>query len=152
MPDRPTEDEVKLDEPLGFMRLLWAVDHALQSRSKAMSRDLGLTGPQRLVLRIVGGNPGISAGALARALHLHPSTLTGVLDRLVRAGHLSRRADPADARRALLALTPRGARAASIRQGTVEAAVAEVLGRHDARALDGARRLLVDLARTLEGE
>ena len=36
---------------LDFMRLLWAVDHALQSTSKRMESTFGLTGPQRLVVR-----------------------------------------------------------------------------------------------------
>ena len=63
------------------MRLLWAVDHGLQTRSKRMAVGLGITGPQRLVLRIVGRFPGISAGQLSRILHLDPSTLTGILRR-----------------------------------------------------------------------
>ena len=68
------------------MRLLWAVDHGLQRRSKRMAATLGVTGPQRLVIRIVGRFPGISAGRLASILHLHPSTLTGILRRLERGG------------------------------------------------------------------
>ena len=51
-------------------------------RQKRMEQRSGVTGPQRLVLRVVGLFPGISAGALARLLHVHPSTLTGVLHRL----------------------------------------------------------------------
>src|SRR5206468_4578402 len=67
------------DPPLGavldFMRLLWAVDHALQSASKRMEATFGVTGPQRLVVRIVGRFPGIAAGRVAQILHVHPSTL-----------------------------------------------------------------------------
>ena len=53
---------------LDFMRLLWAVDHALQSASKRMESSFGLTGPQRLVVRIVGRFPGIAAGRIGRRL------------------------------------------------------------------------------------
>src|SRR5258708_17032792 len=67
---------------LDFMRLLWAVDHALQSSSKRMEATYGITGPQRLVVRIVGRFPGIAAGRAAEVLHVHPSTLTGILKRL----------------------------------------------------------------------
>ena len=73
-----------LGEQLEFMRLLWAIDHGLQTRSKRMAAALGVTGPQRLVIRIVGRFPGVSAGQLARILHLDPSTLTGILRRLER--------------------------------------------------------------------
>jgi len=84
---------------LQFMRLLWGVDHALQRASKHMARSLGVTGPQRLVIRIIGRSPGISAGLLARILHVHPSTLTGVIERLERHALLRRRHDPTDGRR-----------------------------------------------------
>jgi DNA-binding MarR family transcriptional regulator len=77
-----------LDPILDFMRLLWSVEHGLQSTSKRMEATLGITGPQRLVLRIVSERPGLSAGEVARIVHLHPSTITGILQRLVRKGLL----------------------------------------------------------------
>ena len=46
-----------LGETVEFLRLVWAVDHALQTTSKRMARSLGVTGPQRLVVRIVGRVP-----------------------------------------------------------------------------------------------
>jgi DNA-binding MarR family transcriptional regulator len=94
-----------------------------------MEARLGVTAPQRLVIRIVGRFPGISAGEVSDILHLHPSTLTGVLKRLEERGLVGRRADPADARRALLELTPRGREVDELRSGTVEAAVRRALRR-----------------------
>ena len=64
-----------LDEVLDFLGLIWNVDHALQSLSKRMSSQSGITGPQRLVLRLIGAFPGSAAGQLAEKLHLHPSCL-----------------------------------------------------------------------------
>jgi hypothetical protein len=40
---------VDLDPVLDFMRLLWRLEHGLQSASKQMEATLGITGPQRLV-------------------------------------------------------------------------------------------------------
>jgi DNA-binding MarR family transcriptional regulator len=114
---------------LGFMRALWALDHALQSASKRMEATLGVTAPQRLVVRILGRFPGISAGEVSEILHLHPSTLTGILQRLGERGLLVRRADPADARRVLLELTAKGRAVDELRSGTVEAAVRRGLRR-----------------------
>jgi DNA-binding MarR family transcriptional regulator len=74
--------EPPLGAVLDFMRLLWAVDHALQSASKRMEANFGMTGPQRLVVRIVGRFPGTPAGRVSQILHVHPSTLTGILKRL----------------------------------------------------------------------
>jgi DNA-binding MarR family transcriptional regulator len=108
---------------LEFMRVVWALDHALQKTSKRMETVLGITAPQRLVIRILGRFPGMSAGLLAIILHLHPSTLTGVLKRLQRRGLITRRADPRDRRRAVFGLTAKGRSLNVEAEGTVEAAV-----------------------------
>lgn len=135
---------------LEFMRALWALDHALRSRSKWMKREVGVTGPQRLVLRIVGRVPGISAGSLAEALHVHPSTLTGVLDRLTKRRLVTRKQDPEDARRAVLYLTERGKTFDKVRAGTVEAAVLRVLSSVDPQDVVIAQRVLASLVKELE--
>ena len=64
-PPESTEQST-LGPVLDFLRLLWAVDHGLQSVSKRMEAEHGITSPQRLVLRIVGLQPGIPAGRVAR--------------------------------------------------------------------------------------
>lgn len=143
------DDERSLGEVLEFMRLLWAVDHGLQSRSKRMEAALGVTGPQRLVIRLVGQRPGISAGELAALLHVHPSTLTGVLGRLEARGVVLRRPDPDDKRRALLGLTAKGAKLDKVRSGTVEARVRATLGRLPAPRVRAARQVLSTLADAL---
>ncbi len=136
---------------LDFIRLLWQVDHGLNSRSKRMRLQFGVTGPQRFAVRIVSRFPGISAGELAGLLHVHPSTLTGVLDRLVRRGLLSRRPDPDDARRALLRVTASGRRVGRLRAGTIEAGVRSALARLQPAQLAGARAALETLAQALDG-
>jgi len=134
---------------LDFMRLLWAVDHALQSTSKRMESTFGLTGPQRLVVRIVGRFPGIAAGRIAGILHVHPSTLTGVLRRLESRGVLQRRPDPRDARRALFMLTNKGRKLDTIRTGTVEQAVRRVLLK-DPHKVSAAQEVLASLSLELD--
>jgi MarR family transcriptional regulator, organic hydroperoxide resistance regulator len=135
---------------LDFMRALWALDHSLQSASKRMEARLGVTAPQRLVIRIVGRFPGISAGEVSEILHLHPSTLTGVLKRLEERGLVGRRADPADARRALLELTPRGREVDELRSGTVESAVRRALRRMPPASVRTVREATELLAAELE--
>src|SRR3954468_7022421 len=155
MPDPapPPEPEQPGDLPLGavldFMRMLWAVDHALQSASKRMEASFGLTGPQRLVVRIVGRFPGIAAGRVAGILHVHPSTLTGILKRLEGRGVLQRRPDPRDARRALFVLTAKGRKLDTVRTGTVEQAVRRVLGK-DPEKVAAAQEVLAALSDELD--
>ena len=138
-----------LGDALEFMRLIWAVDHGLQKASKRMAASTGVTGPQRLVLHVVGRFPGISVGQLAATLHVHTSTLTGVLSRLQRRGLLDRRRDPRDGRRAALGLTPAGRRLDLSVTGTVEAAVIQVLDGLPTRKARAAREALTMLARQL---
>lgn len=138
-----------LGDVIEFMRLLWGLDHGLQSASKRMGRELGITGPQRLVIRLVGRYPGISAGELADILHLHPSTLTGVLARLMERGAIARDSDPKDARRALFKLTAAGKKLDQSKSGTVEATVRKVLGRLPDARVAAAREVLSALTRDL---
>jgi DNA-binding MarR family transcriptional regulator len=140
--------------PLGlafdFLRLMWAVDHALQRTSKKMEADLGVTGPQRLVLRIVGRFPGILPGQLAQILHIHPSTLTGVLKRLGRQGLVSKRQDPRDRRRFRLGLTAKGKELAQDAEGTLEAAVQRMLSELPDSTIRNAAEVLARLASLLD--
>ncbi len=131
---------------LEFMRAVWALDHALQKTSKRMQRTLGITAPQRLVIRILGRFPGTPAGLLAVILHLHPSTLTGILERLQRQKIITRRTDPRDRRRAVLGLTARGRALDVEAKGTVEEAVRAAFEEMPRRKIDDAVEVLAKLA------
>jgi DNA-binding MarR family transcriptional regulator len=140
----------ELPAALEFMQTLWALVHSLERTSKRMAADVGVTGPQRLVLRVLGLAPRSSAGTLAATLHVHPSTLSGVLERLVAQGLIARQADPRDRRRAVLTLTARGARINATRKGTVEAAVVRVLDRMRPADRTATMRVLRRLTESLD--
>jgi DNA-binding MarR family transcriptional regulator len=141
-----------LDPVLDFMRLLWNIEHGLQSTSKLMESTLGITGPQRLVLRIVSQRPGLSAGELARIVHLHPSTITGVLQRLVKKGLLKRQRDSKDSRRVRLHSQPGAKALAATSARTVESAVTRALAKMPAQRVRHAREVLSSIAEALENE
>jgi DNA-binding MarR family transcriptional regulator len=144
----------RADRALGrvfeFMQIIWAVDHGLNKISKHMEATLGVTGPQRLVIRLVGRFPGISPGRLAQLLRLHPSTLTGILKRLEAHRLVTRRPDERDRRRMLLELTRRGRRLDRPMRGTLEAAVRSVLVATSPRKVSAAHEVLAALVRELE--
>ncbi len=120
-----------IGDTLLFMHQLWELNHAMQVRSKRMARTLGVTSPQRLVIRLVGQNPNITARDLATTLGIHPSTLTGVLARLEKMKMIARAIDPEDRRRARFALTEAGKQIDRTKKGTVEEAVRRALDRAD---------------------
>lgn len=139
-------EDRELGDALEFLQLLWSIDHGLQSMSKRMVSDLGVTGPQRLVIRLIGRFPNILAGKLSELLHLHPSTLTGILRRLEERGFVTRRKDREDLRRAHFSLTAKGKKLDALQAGTVEAAVRRVLGKLPEHKIDAARKALIALS------
>ena len=103
---------------LALHRATHATLHALATRLA----ELDLTASEINVLANLAGHDPLTVGALAAATATRPTTLTSVLDRLVRRGYVVREVDPADRRSFLVSLTLAGQRAA----GTVSAAVREL--------------------------
>jgi DNA-binding MarR family transcriptional regulator len=141
-----------LGSALEFMRVVWALDHQLQGASKRMASRIGVTGPQRLALRVIGQRPSVTAGQLAEVLHLHPSTLTGILARLQSAGLVERNSDENDARKARLQLTRRGAAINASTSGTIEQTVGQALRRLPPRKVRAAKDVLTALAGAFSGQ
>jgi MarR family transcriptional regulator, organic hydroperoxide resistance regulator len=138
-----------LGDVLEFMRMIWAIDHGLQRTSKQMAATLGITGLQHLAIRLVGRFPGISAGQLADILYIHPSTLTGVIQRLERQGLIGRRTDPRDGRRVVLGLTEKGRHLDVGARDTVESAVRDALATLPKSRVETAREVLRTLVKAL---
>ena len=88
----------------------------------------------------------MSAGALAETLRLHPSTLTGILQRLEGRGLVRRAVDPQDRRRSRLELTRAGRRLDVPTPHTVEAVVGRVLARYSKARIRSAAEILEAVA------
>lgn len=133
-----------LDEPvLRFLQTVWQLEHALERASKRMQEAVGMSGPQRFALRVIGDRPGITPRGVATTLHLHPSTITGIIQRLESRGLIKRTANAADGRSAHLRLTRAGSRFNAPRlPGTVEFAARETLRRCSPQRQRAARDLL----------
>jgi len=131
MSDRDRRARTPLADPiLDFLRIVWQLEHALERASKLMEDAIGISGPQRFALKIVSVQPAITAGELARALHLHPSTVTGIVQRLESRRLVRRVPSATDGRVTHLHATAAGARlAAPAAKGSVERAVRTTLAR-----------------------
>ena len=126
---RQTADKLKQPDPvLQFLQMVWQLEHALERASKRMEDALGISGPQRFALRMIGVHPGITAGELASVLHLHPSTVTGIVQRLETRRLVKRASNADDGRVAHLYLTPSGSKANKpAARGTIERAARATL-------------------------
>jgi DNA-binding MarR family transcriptional regulator len=114
-------------EGIDALQGLWALAHALEARSKWMRRQLGITGPQRLLVRVIGETPGCSARTAATRPSLNPGTVSRLVVAPERARLVAREADPGDGRVLRLVLPRAGERVDALRGGTAEAAVREAV-------------------------
>jgi len=134
---------------MDFLQVLWRTSHALERRSRHMEKAIGLTSPQRVVLRFLGRFPGVTAGQLARALHVDPGTLSASIRRLEARGLVERRRDPIDTRRVTLGLTRRGRALDVPHADSVEAVADALLAATPARDVAATTRVLDRFAELL---
>ncbi|HET9595556.1 MAG TPA: MarR family transcriptional regulator [Anaeromyxobacteraceae bacterium] len=131
------------------LRALWELNHALERASRSMRRRLGVTGPERLVVRLVGYQPGITPRALASAMRLDRSSITMLIQRLERRRLLSRTPNPEDARSVHLHLTPAGRRIDEVRSGTIEAVLRDAVASSAASEVASTTGMLLRIAERL---
>ena len=94
---------------LALQRAAHATLHVLA----AELADLDMTASEINALANLAGGRGRSVSELSRAAGTRPTTLTSVLDRLERRGHITRRPRLGDRRGVLIELTPTGRQAAA---------------------------------------
>ncbi len=141
-----------LGPALEFLAHIWALNHAIERVSTRTERVMGISAPQRLVLRCIGKFPGITAGRAARLLHIDPGTLSAVLRRLEGQKLVQRSKDPRDKRRILLGLTAKGRALDRPMPHTVEHAVERLLALSPAADRIATERTLAQLAVLLMAE
>jgi DNA-binding MarR family transcriptional regulator len=64
------------------MKSLPRIFEAIRDYSKNVSAKFGITGPQLRVLETIAQDGSLPLGELSRKMYLHPSTISGVIDRL----------------------------------------------------------------------
>ena len=127
---------------LALQRATHATVHALA----AQVADLGLTPAEINALANLAGARSQTVSELGRLVGSPPTTLTSVLDRLERRGHVTRDRHPTDRRAVLVSLTPSGRRAAASIRRAITRLERHALGDLDAATIDGLRAGLDALA------
>ncbi len=84
------------------------VNRTLRQQVSTPWMKLSLTIAQLKSLFFISGEGSTCVGRLAAALGVTPANITGIIDRLVEHGLVSRTEDPQDRRMALLQVTPKG--------------------------------------------
>ena len=134
-----------------FMRL----HQRMLIQMTARIRTLGLSIPQFDLLSTLTEQEGISQSELAERLYVTKGNVSGLVDRLVQAGLVERRAIAGDRRSYAMHLTPEGRRLAEAGIAAQRDFVASTLGKLGSDDLAELDRLVVlwrDLARAIDTE
>jgi DNA-binding MarR family transcriptional regulator len=90
------------------VEMLHQIFQSVDVFSRQALREFGVTGPQVWALRAIGQENVASMSGLAQHMHLHMSTVSGIIDRLEAARLVTRERSETDARVMELRLTPKG--------------------------------------------
>ena len=129
-----------------LLYLLAAVSHEVSGEFHAHVRAQGLRVPEWRVLATLHNEDGAMVTTLAKISLLEQSHLTKIIDQMARRGLVTRRPDPADARRVRVHLTGEGAALAArlvADARTHEAQVMSRLGPAEADAIKPALKALL---------
>ncbi|MGC3938925.1 MarR family winged helix-turn-helix transcriptional regulator [Roseobacter sp. EG26] len=91
-----------------FCHAVYTAWHVINRAYQKHLGRLGLTYPQYITLIYLWDQDARSVGEIAGFLDMDTSTLTPLLKRLERLGHVSRTRDPKDERRVIVSLTTSG--------------------------------------------
>lgn len=93
-----------------IMQSLRRIFKAIQVYFQAISKKYKITGPQLWALKTISAHGSLSLGDLSKKMYLHPSTISGVVDRLEKKGFVVRDRGREDRRVVKVQLTPQGKR------------------------------------------
>jgi DNA-binding MarR family transcriptional regulator len=91
------------------LKALRQVIRATDLHSKHLSKTVGLTAPQVLVMQAISDNRDVTIGEIAKAISLGQATVTTIVTRLELKGYLQRQKSGQDRRKVFVTLTRAGA-------------------------------------------
>lgn len=139
-------DNLELDDQLCFA--LYAASSAIVRSYRPLLQKIGLTYPQYLVMMVLWERDDQSVHQLGERLLLSPHGLSPLLERMSRAGIVTRERDPQDGRVLRVRLTKAGTRLRAAASSIQAAVVCQTS--LTPQALDGMRDQLHDLVRVME--
>jgi DNA-binding MarR family transcriptional regulator len=105
----PQDIKAEVDQILEAIIYLYTESRRI---TKDIARRANLTGPQLTVVKILEGIGDLSLSELSERIRAQNSTVTGIIDRMVREGLVVRARSSEDKRVVKIKLTPKGAKLA----------------------------------------
>ena len=144
------EDDLRPEIALLLRRLTVEVE-AVGDRF-ARLHALGRTDVRALVaiMDAARGGAALTAGALGSAVELSSASVTALVDRLERAGHVHRVRDPDDRRRVVLEMSDSAMAAGAEFFGGLQRALVEAMGSYTDEELAVVRRFLSEMTEVVQ--
>lgn len=101
---------------------------SVRQHFREVERTCGISGSQIWILHELIKTDGIGVSDLADRLSIHQSTCSQLVEKLVRAGHVTKVRQKADHRRVVLAVSAKGRRALGRVPGPAEGVLPEAIG------------------------
>jgi DNA-binding MarR family transcriptional regulator len=114
---------------LRVLKALRQIIRAVDLHSRQLLGQHKVTGPQLITLLTVDNYGPVTATAIAGHIHLSPSTVIGILDRLETKGFIRRDRDPKDRRLVQISLTELGEVLARNAPSPLQDTLAEAMGK-----------------------
>ncbi len=100
LPEREISDNVLI----AIRKIIQAID----LNSKRLVKQVGLTGPQLVILQEISRLGTVSVGKVAKNVSLSQGTVTGILERMEKQGVVTRQRSSQDKRRVMVRITESG--------------------------------------------
>lgn len=118
----------------------------VNEHSKLVERETSLTGPQLWAIKVIAETQPIKPSELARRMYLHPATVVGLIDRLVKRGLVSRVRSEEDRRVVEISLSDKGTElilsAPEVPQGLIVKGLEGLTAEKLSRVADGLEELV----------
>lgn len=139
MANNPAKVAIIIDNIRRFFQVL-------NEHSKLVERETGLTGSQLWAIKTIAEADPIKPSELARRMYLHPATVVGLIDRLVKKGLVTRDRSDQDRRVVEISLSEAGKKlllsAPEVPQGLIVRGLEDLTAEKLSSVADGVEELV----------
>ena len=129
-------------EAMAALRSFRMIYGSVRHYFRSVEQLCGVSGSQLWILQEIGHNPGIGVSDLAAHIGIHQSTCSLLVEKLVKAKHVTRSRMRSDQRRVGLKLTQKGQRTVAAAPGPAEGVLPQALQRLSGGSLKSLNRSL----------
>jgi DNA-binding MarR family transcriptional regulator len=147
---RATQESGLREKSLEALKKFRQIVGSAQQHFRRIEDQCGLSGAQLWVLREVAGHPGLRVSDLAKAMSVHLSTASNLLDKLAKRNLIRRERNDRDQRIVHLFLTEEGMRIIASAPQPARGVLPEALNRLSDEVLDNLNRSLAQVLDEIE--